>query len=118
MQFLIMAEAVDVGPLLPAQQVLQLQEQVIKPSFQMLAEWEQQGKAKVGGFAGQRAGCLLLEAESAEEVHRLLSTLPLWGIAKWQVQPLVPVQVTLDVLEQQIGQLRTMLEHAGEVPVG
>jgi len=39
-------------------------------------------------MAGERGGGFILEAASAEEVDRMLTSLPFWGIVKWQVRAL------------------------------
>ena len=41
MRFLVTGEAVDVGPVLPPAQVVQFIENVINPSLEMIAQWEQ-----------------------------------------------------------------------------
>lgn len=38
----------------------------------------------------------MLEAASAEEVGELLSSLPFWGLVKWQVRPLQSARSTIE----------------------
>jgi Muconolactone delta-isomerase len=80
-------------------------EQAIVPSLEMWAKWEQEGVVKAGGvFAGERGGGFVLEAESAKEVGKLLTSLPFWIFIKWDVKPLQSASSAADrergVLEQ------------------
>src|SRR6476469_2493215 len=88
MRFSVSATWVEVGALLPPEQVIQVIEQSVIPSLEMLAQWEGEGRIQGGVFAAERAGTFLLEAASAEEVGSLLTQLPFWGLVKWQVRPL------------------------------
>ena len=59
MQFLVKAEYVEVGALMPPEAVVSFVEQVVIPSVEMLAQWEQEGRIRAGGvFPGERAGAL------------------------------------------------------------
>ena len=89
MLFLVTNEAIDPGPLLPLEDVPGYLQGAILPSLEMLAQWEEEGKIKGGGvFLAERAGAFLLEASSIEEADQLLTSLPFWGLQKWQVKPL------------------------------
>jgi hypothetical protein len=110
MQFLVSGEWVETGALLPPEQLAQVVEAVVLPSLQMLAQWEDAGRARGGILAGQRAGIYLLEAASAEEVGRLLASLPFWGLVKWSVMPLEPTRATVQRERQVLEQLRTRLQ--------
>ncbi len=88
MKFLVIGENVDTGPLLPPDQTADVIERTAVPSLKMLAEMEQQGTITGGVFAGERAGCAVVEADSAEELGQLLTSLPFWGLLKWNVRPL------------------------------
>ncbi|MBI4552749.1 MAG: hypothetical protein HY710_10845 [Candidatus Latescibacteria bacterium] len=88
MLYLVTGEYVEVGGVLPPEQVAANLEQVVLPSLAMIATWVETGKAKGGVFAGERAGVFVLEAASNEEVGQLLASLPFWGLVKWHVRPL------------------------------
>ena len=96
MRFLVKGEWVETGAVLPAEQFAPLIEHVVLPSLEQWDQWEQQGKSRGGVLAGQRAGVFLLEAESAEEVGQLLTSLPFWGYIKWDVIPLQSVRSTIE----------------------
>ncbi len=89
MLFLVTNEAIEPGPLLPLEDVPGYLEGAILPSLEVLAQWEEEGKIKGGGvFLGERAGAFLLHASSTEDADQALSSLPFWGLQKWQVKAL------------------------------
>jgi hypothetical protein len=79
---------VEVGALLPPEQLAGILNNVVLPSLEMLAQWEESGTVRGGILAGQRAGAYLMEAASAEEVGERLASVPFWGMLKWRVTPL------------------------------
>jgi hypothetical protein len=88
-RYLVTGEYVDPGPMLPPQQLVQLIEQMVLPSFEALAKLEEQRKILGGGIvAGARAGAFIVEVGSNSELNRLLQELPFWGIVKWTATPL------------------------------
>jgi hypothetical protein len=61
----------------------------IMPTFEMLLEWEAQNKIVAAGIpVGSRTFYLMVEANSHDEVDRLLRKLPAWGVFSWKVKPL------------------------------
>jgi len=79
MQFLVIGESTETGPLLPAEQVVTLLEQRVLPSLEMLDKWEAEGRVRGGVFPGERRGAHILEAASPEEANQVLTSLPFWG---------------------------------------
>lgn len=64
-------------------------EETILPSFDMLIKLEKQKKILAGGLpVGDRAFAFIAEAASNEEMGRLLRDIPLWGSLNWQVTAL------------------------------
>ncbi len=101
MLFLVKTEYVEVGALMPPEAAVSYVEQVVIPSLQMVAQWEQEGRILAGGtFPGERAGALVMEADSAEEVGQLLGSLPFWGQMKWEVRAM---QSLSSVVERERG---------------
>ncbi len=88
MRYLVTFDGVDVGPLLPPQQVAGLMRTVVIPTEEALARLESEGKVHGGVAAGARAGALILDAESHDEANQILQGLPAWGIARWELTPL------------------------------
>lgn len=88
--YLVVGEYVEPGPLLPPQQLVQLVENVVIPSFEAMAKLEDQKKILAGGVAaGTRTGAFILDAASNNEVNRVLQSLPFWGILRWTVTPMI-----------------------------
>jgi muconolactone delta-isomerase len=106
MLFLVTAEYTEPGPLLSPEQVVSMVENLLIPRLEMLAQWEQEGKCTGGVFAGERAESSLLEANSAEEVGQLLSSLPFWALLKWQVRPLQSTSSAADRERRVVNQLK------------
>ena len=89
MRYLVVGEYVDPGPLLPPQQVVQLVEQLVIPSFEALAKLEDEKKILGGGIlVGARGGAFILDVASEDEANRILEDLPFWGVVKWTLTPL------------------------------
>jgi hypothetical protein len=109
MKFLAVSEAIEVGPLLQPQQTLQILDQRVIPSLQILAGWESDGKSTGGTFVAQRGGAIILEADSVEQAHQMLSSLPFWGLTTWSVRPLVPTGTALEGAQQQAQRIRSMV---------
>jgi hypothetical protein len=109
MLFLVSGEWVEPGALLPAEQLPPILEQVVLPSLEMLAGWEEQGKVHGGVFAGERAGAWVVEAASGEEIGQLLTSLPFWGLVKWQVRPLQSARSTAERDRRVAEQIKAMV---------
>lgn len=70
-------------------EVIAVLENGILPTFAALADLQKRGKIVAGGLpAGSRTLILIMEAESHDEVDRLLRDLPAWGVFSWTVKPL------------------------------
>jgi hypothetical protein len=113
MRFLVITEAIDVGPVVPPQQTAQVIEQLVIPSLQILAQWEREGKAKGGSFIAERGGAMVLEADSVEQVDQMLGSLPFWGITKWKVRPLVSAETSVAQAQQRVQRIRSMAQQMG-----
>lgn len=70
-------------------EVAQVLEMGILPTFDMLLELKAKKKIIAGGLpAGSRTIYLLVEAENHDEVDRMLRGLPGWGVFSWKVTAL------------------------------
>ena len=88
MKYLVIGDYIDPGPLLPPAQAGQMLENVVLPSMDMLSKWEADHKILGGICVGERRGVFVVEAESNEEVDKMLESLPFWGLLKWNVTAL------------------------------
>ena len=61
------------------------------------------------GLAGQPASYAIVEAETAEELHRTLLVNHAFGYSSMEIYPLVPPQESLDIMQEQ----SRMLAEAG-----
>jgi hypothetical protein len=109
MKFLLIGK--DIGfttPVAPGQLAGML-EGVYIPSFQALEKWEAEGKATGGFFAAQRAGALIMEAASAEELSSKMTSLPFWGLLNWEVIPLQTFHSGIEDAQHQVSALKQMV---------
>ena len=108
MKFLLIGR--DIGfstPVAPGQ-LAGVLEGVYLPSFKMLEQWTSQNKASGGFFAAQRAGYLVVDAASGEELSHMMTSLPFWGSLNWEVIPLQSYRSGIEDLELQISELKKM----------
>ncbi|MDA4127872.1 MAG: hypothetical protein OK422_00170 [Thaumarchaeota archaeon] len=108
MRFLVSAESVDYGGPVSPKDAVAFIENVVIPSFQMFEKWEKEGKVTGGGFAAQRAGAFIMEASSAEELTKMLSSLPLWAVTKWDVRSLLSFSFVQERAREQANRLKAM----------
>jgi hypothetical protein len=88
-RYLVAVESVEVGPLLPPQQVAGIIRTAILPTSEALSSLESEGKIRGGVVAGAREAAFILDAESNEEANQILEGLPAWGLAKFKLTPLL-----------------------------
>ncbi|MCH8293299.1 hypothetical protein IH992_19635 [Candidatus Poribacteria bacterium] len=75
------------------EQVVQLLETYVIPSFERLIQLRKDGKILAGGLpVGDRAFAFIVEASSNAEVDQLCQSIPLWGMMDWKVTPLHSVE--------------------------
>jgi muconolactone delta-isomerase len=91
MRFLVTIDGsdIEVGTM-PPERFAQVMEQMIAPSLEQLAQWEEEGRIYGGGYTAARGGVFIIDADSSEEVDQLLTSLPYWGLVKVDVKPLIP----------------------------
>jgi muconolactone delta-isomerase len=88
-RYLVTVESVEVGPLLPPQQVAGIIRTAVLPTSEALSSLESEGKIRGGVVAGAREAAFILDAESNEEANQILEGLPAWGLAKFKLTPLL-----------------------------
>ena len=96
MRFLVTIDGSDIGAGMPPERLAQLIEQMVVPSLEQLAQWEQEGRIHGGGYTAARGGVFMIDADSSEEVDQLLTSLPYWGLVKIDVKPLIPTSALLE----------------------
>jgi hypothetical protein len=113
MLFLVLGENIDAGYLIPPDQVVPIIENAVVTSFQIAAQWEQEGRLKGGTFPGERAGGFVIEAASFEELDSLMNQLPFFGLVKWQVRPLMSFATTVQQIQQNVARFKEMTSQGG-----
>jgi muconolactone delta-isomerase len=96
MRFLVTIDGSDIGVGMPPERLAQVIEQMVTPSIEQLAQWEQEGRIYGGGYTAARGGVFMIDADSSEEVEQLLTSLPYWGLVKIDVKPLIPIRAMVE----------------------
>lgn len=110
LKFLVIGKSVDFSSLQNPADFGMYLENIVLPSFEILKKWEENQKVPVGLFAGQRAGVLIIEAQTAEELGKMLQSLPFWGQNTWEVIPLQSVQSGIEDVKRQIENVKRMVQ--------
>ena len=96
MRFLVTIDGSELGAGMPPERLAQVIEQMVVPSMEQLAQWEQEGRIHGGGYTAARGGAFIMDADSSEEVEQLLTSLPYWGLVKVEVKPLISTSSMLE----------------------
>jgi len=78
MRFLVTIDGSDMGVGMPPERLVQQIDQMVIPSHEQLAQWEQEGRIHGGGYTAARGGVFMIDADSSEAVDQLISSLPYW----------------------------------------
>jgi muconolactone delta-isomerase len=89
MRFLVTIDGSDVGAGMPPEQLVQVIDQMVVPSLEKLAQWEEEGRIHGGGYTAARGAVFMIDADSSEEVDQLVASLPYWGLVRVDVKPLI-----------------------------
>jgi len=95
MQFAVLSRAVD-NPNLPPQVTVKL----ARDTFELLASGRERRITAAYPFAGQRAGLLIADVDSGEELQDLIASLPFAPIVTFEIHPIGTLQGVLKTLEQ------------------
>ncbi len=92
MQFLVELDHVKSGAMLTAEAVSTFVEQIIFPTIARAEQLMAEKKVLAGGpVVGRIALRFIVEADSPQEVDRIITSLPLWPLAETRVTPLLPL---------------------------
>ncbi len=90
MKFLVELDHVKTGQPLTPETARSFIEGIIFPTIARAEQLVQEGRIVVGGpVAGRIAIRFIAEVETAQELDRLVSSLPLWTVAETRVTPLI-----------------------------
>jgi muconolactone delta-isomerase len=79
---------------------------MVASTWQVIKQLENNGKVIAGGaMIGQRAGVVILDVDSNEELSELLTRLPVSGYLEWEVVPLIPADTALEGAKWALQQL-------------
>ncbi len=101
MLFFVKAELREPPPL-PREQYLGM----VASTWEVIKQLENDRKVLAGGaFIGRRAGCVVVDVESNEELAGLLNRLPLSAYLEWEVVPLIAADRALESAKWALQQL-------------
>ncbi len=90
MKFLVELDHVKTGQPLTQETARSFIEGIIFPTIARAEELVREGRIVAGGpVAGRIAVRFIAEVETAQELDRLVSSLPLWTVAETRVTPLI-----------------------------
>ncbi len=90
MKFLVELDHVKTGQPLTPETARSFIEGIIFPTIARAEELVREGRIVAGGpVAGRIAVRFIAEVETAQELDRLVSSLPLWTVAETRVTPLI-----------------------------
>ncbi len=101
MRFLVTIDGSNVGVGMPPERLAQVMDQMVVPGVEKLAQWEQEGRIHGGGYTAGRGGVFIIDADSSDEVDRLVTSLPHWGLVKVDVTPLISTGALLERAQAQ-----------------
>ena len=104
MDFLVIGRAIDSTNVPP-----QVAVSVAKQTFQMLKANKEPRVKALYPFAGERAGALIIEAKSGDELQEVLSNLPLSGLSNFEIHPVATLDSVLKTVEMQEQQIAAMM---------
>lgn len=109
MLFFIKAELRGIPPM-PREQWLGM----TASTWEVIKQLENSGKVLAGGaFVGQRAGCVIADVASNEELAELLNRLPLFAYLEWEVVPMIPAERALAAAKWALQQLSLAQARSG-----
>lgn len=94
MEFIVIARATDSANVPP-----QVAIALAKQTFQAAKTAQDPRVKAMYMFAGERAGALVIDVKSGDELQELLSSFPLSGISTFEVHPLASLDSVLKSLE-------------------
>ena len=95
MQFAVIARAVDSTSLPPPVAVA-----LAHKTFELFASGQERRITAIYPFAGQRAGLLIVEVQSGDELQDLIASLPFAPIVTTEIHPIGTVEGVLKTTEQ------------------
>ena len=82
--------------------------QASRDTLEQLGEMQKSGRVKAGGvMIGPLGVCFIVDCESNEDLHLVLTTLPSFRFADWEVMPLIPFHRDIEMsLDDALGRAR------------
>jgi muconolactone delta-isomerase len=96
MEFVVIGRAIDSANV-PPQAAIALGKQ----SFQMMKSKQDPRVKAMYPFAGERAGVLIIEAKSGDELQEVLGSFPLSAISNFEIHPVATLDGVLQMVEGQ-----------------
>jgi hypothetical protein len=95
MQFAVITRALDTSNLPVSAQLM-----MVEKTFELLKSKADPRIKETYGFAGERAGILIIEAGTGEEITEILGNLPFFGLIKTEIHAVASVESALSNVRQ------------------
>ncbi|MEQ9619011.1 MAG: muconolactone Delta-isomerase family protein [Deltaproteobacteria bacterium] len=89
------------------EEAMDVLENVVIPTFDELKELEDEGTIVGGVPVGERSFVFIAEAESNDDLDRILRALPAWGVLEWEVTPVQDLEARASIERQILKDLKT-----------
>lgn len=109
MLYLIEAEAAEgIAVGLSPDQMISVMENIVLPTYKILADGERNKKYVGGQKAGRRAFAIIADFPSHEDANKWVTGLPYWTYYTVDVTPIVPFQSQLDAANKLLQNVKAM----------
>ncbi len=89
MRFLVTIDGSDMAVGRPPEQLAKVVEQMVVPSVEQLAQWEQEGRIYGGGYTAARGGVFIMDADSSEGIPLPCSACSLSNLSQYLISRVV-----------------------------
>lgn len=104
MEFVVILRALESSNVPP-----QVAVALAKQTFQQFASNKDPRIKAMYGFAGERAGVLIVDVKSGDELQEVISSLPFAGITTAEIHPVSSVQSSLKSIEEAERRMASMM---------
>jgi hypothetical protein len=94
-EFLVMFKGLNPSPVYPNDEI-----RMVQSTFKALADGTYPEVRHAFGFAGIRAGILIVDVNSSRELHELIANMDLWRMCDWEYYPLISPAGVYDWITQ------------------
>lgn len=108
--YLVMMESVPISPAVAKRPMLNVMESMLVPGLQSLVDLQDKQVVLAGGaISGMKSVAFIVQAQSNDELNKVLMQLPLWDLMKTTVIPLDSLSSRLACEKQNVDAMKNSL---------